>query len=385
MYPLSPDGPSRHVSSAGPLSRQEWVAESAAARLRIISEAVPTLCEPYGPLVLFLEGSALHGELCGLRDPSGAEYFLSDLDLGILTVRRVPPESMKEVRNRIDTEVSGRMGNGPAPKIGFYCSDDLVTQDPTLGFVEAVRRPLVLWGNPASLARFRVPAYDRIPPWEGKRLLSNRAVEWLGARARGRVPGLYAAAKVMADGAAVALLARGAYRGGGYAERLEEALALKALPRTEEARARAWTGWRIAPRWDSTPLGVGLNDLEASRVDKEVSASILGSMRFAAATEDPEAYLGSRAVKGRSWARAWRRWLSRAPGSLARLRTAPLTRTPRVLLFEAAICCATGREERASRIVRNLLGGGTEEAEGGAALGEQIRAIGETMSREGID
>jgi hypothetical protein len=385
MQPTSSDGPSPLPPPLGTWSRQEWVAESAAARSSFLAVEIPRLCQAFEPLVLFFEGSALHGELCGILSPAGGRRYLSDLDLGVLTSRRVPPERGGEIARRIDTEISERIGDGPPPKIGFYCSDDRDRQDPTPGLVEAVRRPFVLWGDRQALGSFRVPEYERIPRWEAQRLLSNRAIEWLGARGDGEVASLYGAAKLMADCAAVALLSRGAYRGGGYVDRLEAALEMGELPEEEGKRMRGWTRWRIDPQWDTTPLGVGLADLDSSSLEEELRASILGSMRFAAATEEPGAFLGSHAVRGRSWARAWKRWARRAPGSLTRLRAALLTRTPRVLLFEAALCCAIGEDERAERIIWKLLGGAEAAAGGRASLGARIHEIGEMMSREGID
>lgn len=385
MQPTSSRGPSGLEPPSGSWSRQDWVAQSAGARVAFLSVEMPRLCEALGPIVIFLEGSALHGELCGIMDPAGGRRYLSDLDLGILTKRRVQPGFSKIAALRIEAEAFERIGEGPTAKLGFYCEDDLGAQDPTPGFVEAIRRPFVLWGDPGALARFRVPEYERIPPWEGSRLVSNRVLEWLGSRKRDDVASLYAAAKLMADAAEAALLWRRAYRGGGYGTRLDAALRLEGFQQDERERMRAWTDWRVDPRWEMTPLRVGLSDLDVRLVEEHLRASILTSMRFAVATEEPGAFLRSSTVRGRVWARSWKRWLRRYPGSLAGLRAGCLRRTPRVLLFEAAICCAIGRTEAAREIATRLLGGDQPVGMSNESLGARIAEVGETMSREGID
>jgi hypothetical protein len=334
--------------------------------------------------VLFLEGSALHGELSGITDPTGGRRYLSDLDIGILTRRRIPPGPSREISRRIETAFVDRSVDGPAAKIGFYCEDDLGVQDPTPGFVEAVTRPLVLWGDPRALGRFRVPRFERIPAWEGRRLLSNRALEWLGSRAEGGVASLYAAAKLIADVPAVLLLSRGAFRGGGYAARFAEAEGLPGFENRDRERVRAWNDWRIDPRWETTPLGVGMGDLDIRRVEEPLRASILTVMRYAGATEDPEVFLGSRPVGWLAWGRAWKRWLRRRPGSLDAMRPWGPIKTPRTLLFHAAICCALGDNGGAAAVLGRLLGEAVAGTEG-ASLGARIAETGETMSREGID
>lgn len=360
--------------------------EAASARLALLAEELPRLCEPITPVVLFLEGSALHGELCGVRLPAGEKRFLSDLDLGIVTRKRVPSRMREALASLVEDIATERAGDGPPVKIGFYCEEDLGSQDPTPGFVEAVRQPLALWGDPGALARFEVPDYERIPSWEGRRLASNRVLEWLAAGPGDGVARAYAAAKLMADLAAVSLLSRNAYRGGGYAERLDAADRLDGLSDGIRHRMRVWTEWRLEPCWERTPLGVGLGDLEARSVVEDVRAALLESMRFAAMTKDPGEFLGASAIRGRAWVRSWKRWLRRSPRSLSRIRPGWVRRTPRVLLFEAAIRCALGLDETATEIVDRLTGHGRRPAVmNDAQLAARIVEIGEMMRHDGVD
>ncbi|MBD3163493.1 MAG: hypothetical protein GF346_13455, partial [Candidatus Eisenbacteria bacterium] len=117
------------------LSGQPWVGEAAVEVLRVLTGWIRERCAPFTPLSLFLGGSAVHGELCGIADPAGARWFLSDLDLGLVTERLVPPREQAVIRE----EAIRLPGEGPAVTIGFYTPDRLAGQDPTLGMVETAR------------------------------------------------------------------------------------------------------------------------------------------------------------------------------------------------------------------------------------------------------
>jgi hypothetical protein len=372
------------------LSSQSWVAEPASSILDRIAAVLPSLSGEFEPFVLFLQGSALHGELCGLLAPTGRRIFLSDIDLGLLTRRRIPSDAREEISRRLEREATEAATEGPAARVGFYCEGDLGVQDPVPGLVETVRVGRVLWGDGGALRRFRVPGCASIPHWEARRLLSNRAIEWSGAAGDAPAYRVYAAAKLIADAAAVALLTRGAYRGGGYADRRRAADSLSDLPEDDRVRIGAWTDWRCAPRWESTPLGV---DVEASarspRLRDEVAAAVRGAMLYAGATDDPGAFLAGTPVRGRAWARAWKRWARVESGSLLRLGVATLTGSPRVLLWEAALSAVIGRGDRAERILRGLAGRtirrAGEDRWDGERRDRRIGAISRTMDQMEID
>jgi len=369
--------------ASGHLSLQRWVDDSASALLKSAVDDLPRFCDAYTPHLFFLLGSALDGELCGIVGPAGEKRFLSDIDLGFLTKMRIPPEVRERIAGQVAARARERAGDGPAMRIGFYYEDDLATQDPLPGLIAAVQQPRVLWGDPGMLHRFRLPSYERIPSWEARRLLANRSLEWVASQAEDGIARVYAAAKLIADGAAVALFARGAYRGGGFAARCEAAGDLEGLAASQRDRIAAWTAWRLQPRCDSTPLGGSVDDaIAGERLATEVCASVIDSMRFVARTDAPDEFLGRGVVRGRAWARSWKRWLRFGPGALARLGTAPFVKTPRVLLWEAALWCALGRREIAGRIIGNLAGRGAGED---SSLEVTIAGIGEKMNREEID
>jgi hypothetical protein len=330
---------------------------------------------------VFLGGSAIHGELCGIEDPSGARFFLSDLDLGILTRARVPAEA----RSRIAREIEAASGGGPMARVGFYCERDLARQDPTPGFVETLRCGFVLDGPAEELRRFSVPPVQGIPPGEAHRLLSNRIVEWIDASRDDRPAHLavYAAAKLHADAAAVLLLARRLYRGGGYAARCEAACAQPDLGDDDRVRLRAWTAWRLAPSWRETPLGM---DVRAAAAEAVLKADLGGQIERVlhwVLDESGERILQrSYRPRGRAWARSWKRWLRASPRCLSLLHPSGYSRSPRSLLWEAAMDWTMGRESAAAAILERLTGARRGESE---AIRDRIAAAGRIMDREGID
>jgi hypothetical protein len=210
-----------------------------------------------------------------------------------------------------------------------------------------------------------MPAPDRIPPWEAVRLLANRVLEWAASAgeaesARDRV---YGAAKLHADAAAVYLVARGGYQGGGYAAR---ASALGSLDLDEEARRRieAWTEWRLEPRWERTPLGVDVPSTAASPALAEgVTEAVQDLLRSLTGGESARQLLLPSPVRGVAWARSWKRWIGLSPASLRRLTASDWRRSPRVLLWEAAIEWVLGRPTRAADLLTRLTGTGPDDAE----------------------
>jgi hypothetical protein len=363
------------------LSGQPWVGERAAALLPALEKRIRELCEPFTILTIFLGGSAVHGELCGVIDPAGREVFLSDLDLGVLTARRVLAPEM----TRIAEEVRALAVDGPSARLGFYCREDLKRQHPTLGLVETVRVGFVLGGDASWLGRMGMPRPAMIPPWEGRRLLANRALEWLAARqerAASPVGFLYAAAKLHADAGAACLLAAGAYRGGGYRDRLPQ-IRDAGLDAKCRARVEAWSAWRLEPGWNSVPGGGDLLRAAASgSLEEDVAETVRAVIRAIAGSESAESFLDARRMPGRTWARSWKRWMRVGKPPFRAIAGPGLLRTPRLLLWEAAIECAMGREERAIEIVRLLR---REALDLGNGPDREIVSMGALMEREGIE
>jgi hypothetical protein len=362
------------------LSSRSWVGERAAELLPPATERLWQGALAHRPVVAFLGGSAVHGELCGIEDAAGERRYLSDLDLGILTDERVPGELQQSIRRGL----AGHGAEGPELQAGFYCRADRERQHPTPGFVEAVREGFVLQGDPAALGEFRVPDPGAIPRWESRRLLCNRALEVLGALdpAHGPVDRLYALSKLAADAAAVLLIDRGAYRGGGFAERSRAVRSLS-LDEPLKARIAAWTAWRLDPRWGVTPLGVDAGGVEPARIEAE-ARKVLQLILQALSPGNPRAraVLSPPGVHGRAWARSWKRWCRREPA--AALRTGPdaLSRSPRVLLWEAALGLLAGDAAAAGGGLGRLTG---RRAEGFEALRSIVVQSARAMENEGVE
>jgi hypothetical protein len=376
--------------AARDLSPQTWVGERAAGLLPPLVERIRERCAPSKPLLVFLTGSATHGELCGLLTPGGGRRFLSDLDVGILTDERLSGPAQQRLL-RAAAEVST---DAPEARLGFYCVADLGRQDPTLGLVEGVRCGIVLDGDPSNLGRFRVPAPADIPLSEGRRLLANRALEWLLAAggaaesATDPVPAdatrrCYAAGKLAADIAAVALLARGAYRGGGYRARAAAAGRLGLLDAETLSRVEAWTRWRLEPVWDAPPLGGPVDDPRAvPLLGRLVREMTLAGMYVCSGGPDIAAFVSALTPGPRARLRSWKRWIGSGAGKMLGLRPAHLVHGPRDRLWGAAIASALGRDGEAIRWL-SLLENPHERGAGKCA--ERIVAIARWMDREGID
>jgi hypothetical protein len=363
------------------LSPQSWVGERAAAVLPSLARAVRERCDPFSTLLVFITGSATHGELCGIAAPDGRRRFLSDIDLGILTERRIPGIEQASIASA----VAGVAADAPEPRLGFYCAADLDRQDPTLGLVEGVRCGIVLDGDPAQLTRFRVPTPEAIPPAEAARLLANRVLGWLAAAgpeadAAGRV---FAACKLIADLAAVSLLARGAYRGGGYRDRARAARELGGIDPSLRSAVDAWTGWRLTPRWEATPIDLAVDDDRApGALTGCVRGAVREGLRLCSGGNEVERFLSGVAAGPSVRARSWKRWIGPRPDTILRLRPADFRRTPRGLLWGAAIACAL-REDGTTATYLSRLGMSRET--GGASDAERIVATARAMEREGID
>jgi hypothetical protein len=367
--------------AADALSSQDWVGESASRNLPIVVEQIRQECSSPPLLLIFLTGSATHGELCGLLTPDGDRRYLSDLDIGILTEGRLSGE----LQRRLADLAAAAVHEGPEPRFGFYCVADLDRQDPTMGLVEGVRCGGVLHGDPALLRRFRLPAPEDIPPVEGRRLLANRVIEWLAARGRDRDPAaqFYAAGKLIADIAAVALLARGAYRGGGYGTRLAGVERLGVLDPEALGSVKDWTRWRLAPDWDVTPIGVAVGDPRGpGLLDGVVRETVLLGMRVGSGGMAIAPFVAGLVPGPRVRARSWKRWIGLAPGKILGLRPAHLAHSPRCLLWGAAIAAAIEREAEAVEWISRLEPHGDCGSEN---LSRQIAAIAQRMDREGID
>ncbi len=366
---------------ANALSHQAWVGERAAATLPLVIETVGKRCEPFTTLLIFLAGSALHGELCGITIPDGRRRYLSDIDVGILTRWRVPASDQGEIARA----AASTAGEAPEPRLGFYCEEDLSRQDPTLGLVEGVRHGIVVRGDAAQLSRFRVPALRAIPAAEARRLLANRVLEWLACRVAGEAdPGpTYAACKLVADLAAVSLLARGAYRGGGYRERARMARELACLDAPAQAQVDAWTEWRLLPRWDLTPVGTAVDDGRAPELlSARVREATREGLRICSGDVDIGRFLRGIDPGPRVRARSWKRWTASRPGRILGLRPANWLHSPRGLLWGAAIACALDDEAMTAQWLSRL--GAAREFEA-APDAERIVAIARSMEREGID
>lgn len=373
-------GARRGLPSPDELSGRRWVGERALDVLRAVRDRIRERCEPFTPLSIFLGGSAVHGELCGIEEPGGRRHFLSDLDVGLLTARPVP----RGEREALRSEAAELSREGPRATIGFYTPERVRGQDPTLGLVETVRRGFVLDGALDPFPRFGMPEPGEIPPWEARRLLGNRVLEW----AEGLLPPatdverVYRGAKLQADVAAVLLLARRSYEGGGFADRARGAIAL-GLPPDAADRIAAWTAWRVDPTWERTPLGGSVDRVEGSdALRAEMRAAVGAAVRLVSGGESAEALFKGRGVRGRRWARSWKRWLARAPAARRRLAPGFLLRSPRTHLWIAAVDWAQGRDDRAARRIE-VLAGRSPGPEGGIV--SLLVDLGAAMSREGVD
>ncbi len=377
MHVAPPHGPRVGVPAASELSRQAWVGEAAAACLPECVRAIQSFLASQRPRAIFLGGSAVHGELCGIVAPDGTRRILSDLDIGVLAERRAPAGTADAV-DRLLAEIS----TAPEVRVGLYCLDDLGRQDPTPGMVETARAGWVLFGRPGDLARFVLPAPDSIPAWEARRLLANRAIEWLEALGSASPTArAYAAAKLTADSATVALLARGLYRGGGYAARAAEARRVGILAPAELDRVEAWTAWRLEPDWDRLPVGGGdLTRVEASgAVHAAARQAIVEGLRHCGEDAGGDALFRDVSTSPRKMLRSWKRWLS--GGGNRRFPGPGLwDRTPRNVLWEAAVWFSLGRFVECRDALARLVG-----AEALEPMETRIVGLRKAMDREGIE
>ncbi len=191
-----------------PLSSQAWVHDALLHRIRKAVPALTAELAPWRPRCIFLGGSAALGEAVGWEPADEAQRcLLSDLDLGIVTLDRVPPPAR---------EAAVRQA-GLAP--GYYLDADQPRQTPTPGLVEIGRRARLVWGEVAVLDRFVTPEEHRIPEWEAWRLVGNRCLElrtsWNDRDREGPSPrAWYAVAKLAEALFAARLIRQGGWRIG---------------------------------------------------------------------------------------------------------------------------------------------------------------------------
>lgn len=362
------------------MSRQDWVGEAAAKVLAGIDEEIRRRVRQFEPVLIFLGGSAVHGELCGIEDAKGGRTVLSDLDLGVVTRIRIPLEA----RERIGSELVEITADGPIARTGFYFVDDLGRHSPTLGLVETTRRGVVLGGDPSLLTRFQMPEPESIPEWEARRLLANRVIEWAVSMEPGKPfwARVYAAAKLHADQAAVHLIARRAFKGGGYEHR-SAAIGDLGFDKSTRNLIEEWTAWRLRPQWNETPVRV---DVEASADSPVLAAEVVEAvgMTLRALSRDGTVsdLLTSSDVRGRAWARSWKRWVGLYPSVLRRVGPREIARSPRVILWEAAIEWALGHCRPSAALLERLTGIRVESH--GEIRSEIVRLAG-IMDREWVD
>lgn len=367
--------------AADGLSHQDWVGAGAAASLPRLVDLLVERSTAFDPWMIFLTGSATHGELCGLQEPGGARRYLSDLDLGLLTRHRVSSQDQREIAS-VAAEAAPA---GPEPRVGFYCAADLDRQDPTIGLVEGVRSGIALWGDPAHLDRFRVPPPAGIPAAEARRLLANRVLEWLAASRPGQEPlqRVYAVCKLFADLAAVGLVARGAYVGGGYRDRAIGVRGKAIYDAATTDRIEAWTSWRLNPGWSTTPLGVGVGgDRLLEQLWAEAREAAHAGLGVCSGRGDVTDFVAGAVPRPRTRLRSWKRWLASGAARIASLRLADLARSPRGLLWGAAIASVLDEDVEALGWLGRL---GIERPGDRDATIERIVLAARTMDDEGID
>lgn len=360
------------------LSPEPWVGEAAAARLPASLDTIRRRAEGFRLRAVFLGGSAVHGELCGLVTPEGERRVLSDLDIGVLTERRIDWET----RDRITHELDRAEGAGPEARCGFYCAEDLARQAPTLGMVETARSGWVLLGSASELGRFSLPAPRQIPIWEARRLLANRLLEWIEAReSADPIRSAYAGAKLVSDIAAVALIGRGLFRGGGFAARAADLREFRLLGGEALDRVARWTAWRLSPDWNRLPFeGDPVRGEGAGSLGWAVRESIAVGLDLCGEDSRASSCFSDPAVSSRVRIRSWRRWVARRAGERRFPGPGNWARTPRTLLWEAAVWFSLGRFEACRGTLDALVRTGETER-----AAETICRLGKTMDREGIE
>lgn len=157
--------------NARPYSQDPWVDQRCRDALAKVLPALIERLTPHGLRFLFLGGSACLGEALGWDSP---RRVLSDLDLGAVTERWVPFEAQEDLRRWLAEQ---RQVDGPEVTIGCYEARRLGEQAPTLGWVDLSRHAVTLFGDPRWRERFLAPDAERIPHYEGTRLIGNRALE----------------------------------------------------------------------------------------------------------------------------------------------------------------------------------------------------------------
>jgi hypothetical protein len=234
------------------------------------------------------------------------------------------------------------------------------------------------------MAAFRMPEPRRIPSWEARRLLANRVLGWAEAIGADMTVSdrVYLAAKLIADTAAVDLLGWRIFAGGGFADRVSALDATRPAER-DLKRITAWTSWRVMPTWEKTPLGVSVAEAAVSaHLVTEVREASRGAIRFVTGSESVRRFFSFPEPRGRSWARAWKRWIRLPGSSLRRMKISRLRGTPRLLLWEAAIEWLVGDPARADGLLRQLDGGQCAEAQ---TIESRLTEMAKTMDREAID
>ena len=239
----------------GTFSAAGWVDAALHAALARALPAILRPAQPFRPRCLLLSGSAALGEAVGWEtdDPAG-RLVLSDLDLGLVTVDRVPEGErirIVDAARAAGTAVSsgGVLGNVAGVRgierpagdstppghavvspdvevtLGFYESAWWTRQTPTPGTVDARSRGIVVWGDWTLPARLPGPVAGRVPSWEAVRLVGNRAMELLAAPGPLSVPALqprgwYALAKAVTSLWTARLIVDERYQIGRHARRV---------------------------------------------------------------------------------------------------------------------------------------------------------------------
>jgi len=112
-----------------------------------------------------------------------------------------------------------------------------------------------------------------------------------------------------------------------------------------------------------TDMGTGAGGGDALAVaasatlEESVAETTRAVVRGSDGRESVGRFLDARRVLGRTWARSWKRWLRAGRPPALRIGARGWSRTPRLLLWEAALECAMGRRERSVRDDRAACGG----------------------------
>ena len=110
-------------------------------------------------------------------------------------------------------------------------------------------------------------------------------------------------------------------------------------------------------------------DIDAAEPLHCARLAIREGLRLCIGRQQIDPFLSSPDFAPRRWARSWKRWSREKPGTLLRLPPAALARTPRLILWGAAIACALGDAEDSRRRLASL---GIATEEGDEALERRI-------------